>query len=287
MSELRSVCNVDQETLNYIFKNLSKYYRTKKEEKFGEDGTQRRDSQGKLLFRTLTPSKGRIKFIQGCLNAHFQKVKFPESVHGSIKGKDYISNALAHVGNNSFFCTDLKDFFPGITCDKVFKALRKLRYPAHVASLITKLTTYENKLPQGAPTSSIISNIVMWEVDKELIEYCNRNKLVYTRYIDDITISAKHKVAQAHIDYAINVLAKSGFKISRAKTYLKHGSAEITGCMARKRGISATKKLWKKLQDPKRSNSSKKGVQVAIDRIRKTNAISLQRPHKKSGASSS
>jgi RNA-directed DNA polymerase len=59
-----------------------------------------------------------------------------------------------------------------------------------LANALTLLTTYEGKLPIGAPTSPVISNFICYQLDSDLIDFCGENHLTFTRYADDLTFSS-------------------------------------------------------------------------------------------------
>ena len=77
-------------------------------------------------------------------------------------------------------------------------------YSESLSKTLTALTTFEYRLPQGAPTSPTLSNIVMEPIDKEIMDYANANGLVYSRYADDITVSGSEDIAN-HLDHVIRI----------------------------------------------------------------------------------
>jgi hypothetical protein len=69
-------------------------------------------------------------------------------------------------------------------------------FPASVASLLTDLTTLNGYLPRGAPTSSYLANLIFWDVEAELTSSPEKKGIIYSRYIDDVTLSAKRDLNQ-------------------------------------------------------------------------------------------
>src|SRR5215212_9623430 len=108
--ELRDLLETTSSGLRRIISNKERYYYESLKPKLDHRNQQRYDRQGNPMMRILTPSFGDLKRMQKLLNPYFQQVPFPECVHGSIVGKDYITNAASHAGSSIFFCTDLKDF---------------------------------------------------------------------------------------------------------------------------------------------------------------------------------
>ena len=180
------------------------------------------------------------------LNKIFQAIYTPSSAAmGFVQGKSIVNNAQCHVGKNYVFNIDLKDFFPSITQPRVWKRLQlePLNISQPVANVIAGLCcmkkrnedgTFSYILPQGAPTSPIITNMICDKLDRRLKGLAARFNLTYTRYADDITFSSNH------YEYAENgkfrtelqrIITDQGFSINEKKTRLqKKGShQEVTG----------------------------------------------------------
>ena len=118
------------------------------------------------------------------------------------------SNAKPHVGQDVVVNLDFKDFFPTLTFKRVKGAFRNLGYSEHNAIILAALCTEpdqdqvkmdgvtyfvdkgERLLPQGAPTSPILTNIICFKMDKRLEGLAKRYGFTYSRYADDLTFSA-------------------------------------------------------------------------------------------------
>jgi hypothetical protein len=85
---------------------------------------------------------------------------------------------------------DLKDFFPTITENRVRGVLTTLGIDERVAEILARLTCNNGHLPQGAPTSPVLSNMICYRLDTELMQAAKGARAIYTRYADDITFSA-------------------------------------------------------------------------------------------------
>ena len=107
-----------------------------------------------------------------------------DSVHGFVPHKSIKTNALCHINKRFVVCMDLKDFFPSVTENMVAKIYKEMGYPQSVVVFLTRLSTYNGVLPQGAPTSPMLANIAFHKVDILIAEYANKNGLVYSRYAD-------------------------------------------------------------------------------------------------------
>jgi hypothetical protein len=111
-----------------------------------------------------------------------------------------VSNARPHLGAAVLVKTDLRDFFPSVHYRRVIGFFLQLGYSAEVATLLARLTTHRQKLPdgriawpgalpQGAPTSPALANLVCRRLDQRLAGLARKVGAVYTRYADDLTFS--------------------------------------------------------------------------------------------------
>ena len=166
----------------------------------------------------------------------------PEYAFGGIKHKDNIRNARYHKGQKYVFQTDLKDFFPYITHKNVYEMFVRVGFSPDVSSLLTKLTTYKGHLPQGAPTSTTIANIVFMPIGLALQAIAKREGLRFTTFVDDVTLSSqtdfKHIVPEI-----IEIITSSGFKISQGKTTYRSGITDITGVKMLNNSMIITDKI--------------------------------------------
>jgi RNA-directed DNA polymerase len=105
------------------------------------------------------------------------------------RGKSIADNARPHVGRKVVIKLDLVDFFPSCRAERVEKYFRYIGWDMEAAAVLTRLCTHKDGLPQGAPTSPRLSNLLMFGFDEALTRFVRRRKGAYTRYADDITIS--------------------------------------------------------------------------------------------------
>lgn len=168
---------------------------------------------------------------------------------GFTQGRSVLNNAQVHIGQNYVLNIDLKDFFPSIAQPRVWKRLqlKPFNFPVPIASLIAGLCcmkeTVEKEdgskvhryvLPQGAPTSPILTNMICDTLDRRLAGLAKRFGLNYTRYADDITFSSMHNVYQKDGEFWTELkrlIVDQGFVINEKKTRLqKRGfRQEVTG----------------------------------------------------------
>lgn len=203
------------------------------------------------------PRRG-LKNILYYLNKIFQSIYTPLSAAtGFVQGKSVVDNAQCHIGKNYVFNIDLKDFFPSITQPRVWKRLqlKPLNISQPIANIIAGLCCMKKKeqngsvsyiLPQGAPTSPIITNMICDKLDRRLIGLAARFNLTYTRYADDITFSSDHYVYAEDGDFRKElerIITDQGFSINEKKTRLqKKGShQEVTGLIVNEKANVARK----------------------------------------------
>lgn len=136
---------------------------------------------------------------------------------GFCRGHSIVSNARPHVGKAAIVRMDLKDFFPSTPALRVNYYFRFIGWNAEAADLLTKLCTCNNALPQGAPTSPKLSNLLNHRLDSRLAGLAFALGASYTRYADDITYSL-HTDSASSIRKLVHLTAV----IAREEGYLVH-----------------------------------------------------------------
>ena len=133
-----------------------------------------------------------LRIVQAKLNQVLQAVYRPRpSVHSFITGENIVKNARMHAERNYVFNVDLEDFFPSINFARVrgMFIAKPYQLPAPVATILAQICCHNNMLPQGAPTSPIVSNMLCAKMDNELGRLARKHRCRYTRYADDLTFS--------------------------------------------------------------------------------------------------
>ncbi|WP_122271390.1 reverse transcriptase family protein [Pseudomonas savastanoi] len=167
------------------------------------------------------------------------KVTYPEYLHGGIRDtklpRSIYSNARVHTGAKTVILQDISDFFPSITTEHMQRLFVGLfRFSPGVASLLANLVTREGQVPQGASTSSYLANLVFWDVEPALVTRFKAEKLVYSRFADDITVSSRTPIPAAVTSQVIAsvtwMLSQKGCLQKRSKLHVrKRGQALISG----------------------------------------------------------
>jgi RNA-directed DNA polymerase len=224
---LAFILKVDLKEIQSILKDIDKYYREKiivKTDKFGKP---KLDSKGNPKQRIINPSINRLKVIQKRIQKNILlKLHMPDYAYGAVKGRDNVINAKKHQGKKYKFTTDLKDFFPSITNKSVYEMFLEEKFSHEVSSLLTKLTTYNGKIPQGAPTSSTLANLVFRKTGNILDNFSKENGLTFTSFVDDMTFSSPNDFKEI-VPEILDIIT-ADFKISHKKTNYSR-NPNITG----------------------------------------------------------
>lgn len=268
---LASLLKCSPKEIIYLCNNNKRYYGRKVEYKTDKTtGKVKTYADGSLKQRIIRPSYRRLKEIQRSIkNNILSKIPLPKNVKGGVKGNNNIDNANEHKGNKYKLKIDLQDFFPTVTYKKIHAMFLKLGYSNHIAHWLTKMTSIEFELPQGARTSTHVANLVFLPIDLKLIEHCDNNGIVYTRWVDDLTFSSQ-KDFQKSISFILSLILDSDFKISWRKTKYK-GNQNITGIDVFNNFISAPKEMVSKIKQYKSEGKDTSGLQRYVDNVRKRN----------------
>lgn len=168
----------------------------------------------------------------------------PNISHAFEEGKSIITNAKIHRNKRFVLNVDLKDFFDSIHIGRVCGFFEKNKYfnlPHGAAVTIAQLACYRGKLPQGAPTSPIITNLICQVLDMHLLSLAKRYRLDYTRYADDMTFSTNDKTFLEKMDSFYTELEKkvkkAGFSINEKKTRIsyRYSKQVVTGLVVNKK----------------------------------------------------
>ena len=184
--------------------------------------------------RIISSPRTFLKIIQQFL-ADYSLSGLPmhSSVHSYRYKHSIISNASMHVGKKFVGNVDIVDYFGSIKEEYVKNTLEEHRFGERSAKIISRLCTLNDSLPQGAPTSPILSNTFLFKFDQNMSEYSAKLGLSFSRYADDISISGNDisHIKEA-IKFARNTLSKMyGLKLNEDKTRIASsgGQQRVTG----------------------------------------------------------
>lgn len=197
-------------------------------------------------LREIEAPSDNIKILQQKLNSVLKCIYRPKpSVHGFALGKSVRTNAEVHAKKHWIFNVDLQNFFHQINFGRVRGMFMSEPYNRHarIATILAHMSCHQGRLPQGAPTSPVISNMVCGRMDSQLQTLAKNNHSTYTRYADDITFSTTRRTFPSDIAYMDSlgrvragdllreVIKDNGFRINRKKVWLagKHNRQVVTG----------------------------------------------------------
>jgi RNA-directed DNA polymerase len=165
-------------------------------------------------------------------------IAWPNYIFGSIPNqiideveieRDYIACAKMHCKSKSILKIDIKNFFDNVHKDIVFSIFEDfLDFPKDVSLILTELCCYENRIPQGGLTSSYLASLALFDIEHKVVRRLNKKGLVYTRLVDDITVSSK--VHNYDFSFArkiiTDMLYSKDLPINEAKTKIERSASE-------------------------------------------------------------
>lgn len=147
-------------------------------------------------LRSISDPAPTLKVIQRrIVRRIFSGFKFPNYLFGSVKDKDnprdFVRNAEFHRHSSHVLAFDIESFFPSVQPQYVHSVYKYLmNFPDDVVDLLVRLTTLSGQLPQGAPTSSYLANLIFYDNEHKFVRDLASKKIKYSRLVDDITISS-------------------------------------------------------------------------------------------------
>lgn len=222
----------------------------------------------------MSPAKD-LKFIQKWILVNIlNKYKLSKSCKGFIKGKSIYHNAKEHQNSEMILKVDLLKFYDTITEKRVYGLFKSLGYANNLAYSFAKLTTarhrehywrnfddnskkvfdtlYSKKppiLPQGAPTSPMISNILATKMDVRFEKLAKKLQCNYSRYADDLTFSIKKEGQLPSLKLITKIIKEEGFFINEKKTrYMKRGCKQYVTGLTTTNGVNVSKAYRKNIK---------------------------------------
>ena len=203
--------------------------------------------------RLLIPNPELKSLQRLILHRLLAKLQTHEAVTGFESGLSIVENALPHVGQAVIIKLDIKDFFPTTGADRVDAYFRRVGWDAECAALLTRLTTHEDGLPQGAPTSPRLSNLINFGLDESIRRFvCGWRRGAYTRYADDLTISFRRDYPQrirGVIQFVTRRLRRDGYELNPSKVRIlrQHQQQRVTGLVVNGR-VNIPRQIRRKLR---------------------------------------
>lgn len=201
-------------------------------------GIPKSDGSVRTIEDPAQPLKACLKQINHYLQCCYHSMR-PPAVHGfcvctaNEDDRNVVSNARSHLGRPFMLNMDLEDFFHTVTESRV-RQIWERRFPHQepgLRELLTGLVTYKGRLPMGAPSSPVLSNYAMLELDAELQQLASVSGMTYTRYADDLTFSSDTPVNSKDERLFREAIGHRGFRINEAKVrhYGESDDKVVTG----------------------------------------------------------
>lgn len=201
-------------------------------------------------FRKIEKPNENLKKIQTLiLEEILEKVQVCDKATAFLKGKSITDNAKEHINKRYILNLDLNDFFGNIRYESVYKLFKKIGFEDKKAKKLSRLCTHNGRLPQGAPTSPYISNIICENLDREMIKLCKSIQADYTRYADDITISTNNNYLRQNFKAIEEIINNEGFRLNYKKTRFinKNNKQVVTGIVVNEK-INIDKNILKEIR---------------------------------------
>ena len=202
-------------------------------------------------FRKIEAPSHELELIQRWIKSNIlEKFHIADSATGFKKNTSIVDNATCHCNKRYVLNMDIQNFFPSINYSRVFKLFNYIGYGKEVCHLLTQLCTNDNNvLPQGAPTSPIISNLVNIKLDKRLSAFAKSIGGNYTRYADDITISSDTNLYK-YIGVVKTIINDEGYIVNEKKTRVTNSGQkqEVTGLTVNTK-LAVNKKIKRELNN--------------------------------------
>ncbi|NIK93095.1 RNA-directed DNA polymerase [Mangrovimonas sp. CR14] len=194
-------------------------------------------------FRDIvTPYESLLEVQQWIVEHVLSKFQVHDAAHAYVKKRNIAQNASIHVGCDEMLKIDLKDFFPSIKIPRVRELFNRVGYSKEVSYYLTNLCCLNGSIPQGAASSPMISNIILFNLDKRLSVFSKNHGVKYSRYADDLVFSGNFQ-SFGFKNLVIMNIEDEGFKANTDKTreYCEGHRKMITGIVVEKDRIRLPK----------------------------------------------
>ncbi len=172
-----------------------------------------------VKLRRIDNPVAQLKHLQRLiLRRILSNVELPSYMFGAVSGKTLVLHAQRHINNQASTVVrmDISSYYPSVTCAHVYFVWNViLGCPPPVARLLTELTTFEWHLPQGAPTSPAIANILLASIYAPICLASEKAGLEISTWVDDLIFSGSH--AREVMETVRATLAFNRFKDAREK----------------------------------------------------------------------
>ncbi len=199
--------------------------------------------------RSISEPLPNLKEIQTwILQNLLSKASVSKFAKAYIKDKGLRHNIRFHTNQKMILTTDIQDFFPSLKFAEVEKVFWNLGYTKRLSNLLAKLCCKSGSLPQGAPTSPYLSNLIMKDIDNKIGDFCTIRKIRYTRYADDMSFSGDFNSNELK-SYLKSQLTSKNLQLNhqKSKLMLRSNSQIVTGIVVNEKA-QVSRKIRQKLR---------------------------------------
>jgi retron-type reverse transcriptase len=214
-------------------KDPRKYYRPFSIPK--KNGTFRQIDAPRVFLKTVQ------RYLLDCI---LQQFPLHPAAVGFRPHMNCATGAVRHIQARYLWNVDLKDFFPSITRSQVNQVFIQAGYQEDVAFFLSALCCLNSRLPQGAPTSPALANIIFTPADGEIDKLAKEAGLTYSRYADDLSFSSQTPIPSEFRAKTLAVVEAHNFRVNHAKSRLMgpRTRREVTGLTVNEKVTVARKR---------------------------------------------
>jgi len=234
LDRLVGLLRFDKEVIINLAKHAGQYYKPFDRKKFGTK-----------KWRHIDNPTGLLKAVQNRIYGNIlSRIVLPDNIIGGVKGKSIKDNAAFHIGKNELVTFDIRNCFPSIDNKKIFSIFRSgLGCSSEVATILTQLTTFQTRLPQGASTSLTLANLSLLPIYEEIGPWMKKADFDYSFFVDDIAVSGVN--ARSCIPVVVRAVQSNGYAISckKLKIMPSNSHQEVTGVVVNKKEALSRSKI--------------------------------------------
>jgi len=235
--KLEALLGIERKYFKYVASKAGKYYRPFDTRELG-----------KMKWRHIDNPIDPLKSLQKRINQKILRpvmLSLPKEMIGGVPGNSIKESALFHTNKEMVVTLDLRDCFPNINNKKIYSVwVSTLNIGRRNSALLTQLTSFQMRLPQGASTSLALCNLALLPLFNEIKDYCESHSVSFSFYVDDITLSGKHDVVLESMSKIIQIIQKHGYAIKSSKIRKMPASQK-----QKVNGVLVNKKISKEMEE--------------------------------------
>lgn len=233
---LSELLQVDKNKLKFVSKHF-----------ISQPFTKEKNGKTREFYKPTNEHKKALKRLVKFLN----KLDIPDYMTDGVPKRSYVSNVNIHKLNKFGIIIDISNFFPSTDGNRVYKFFKNdLNQSDDIAKILENLTTVtkmeKSFLPQGYPTSPILSFLVYRGMYEQLATFAKKHKLCFSAYYDDLTFSSDKFIPKRLKKNIITIIESYSLNINKSKSKVTRlDYTKITGCVILNGELKAPRKLQK------------------------------------------